>query len=102
MFLSRYSSTSSNNQDNLWLFCAISNPETATPPALAALAGPKATLFFKKTLIASGVEGMLAPSATAQTPFSTKVSADFLLISFWVAFGRAMSHLMVQMPLQPS
>src|SRR3989339_787572 len=102
MILSKYLSVSSKLQDSLWLFWAISKPEVATPPALAALAGPKATLFFKKTLIASGVEGILAPSATAQTPFSTKVSADFLLISFCVAFGRAMSHLMVQMPLQPS
>src|SRR3989339_496984 len=99
---SRYLSVFSNDHDSLWLFWAISNPETATPPALAALAGPKATLFFKKTLIASGVEGMLAPSATAQTPFSTKVSAAFLLISFCVAFGRAMSHFTFQIPLHPS
>src|SRR3989338_4329297 len=89
-------------QDILCEFCAISKPETATPPALAALAGPKETLFFKKILTASGVEGMLAPSATAQTPLATRVSAAFLSISFWVAFGRAMSHFTLQMPSQHS
>src|SRR3989339_2111703 len=99
---SRYLSVFSNDHDSLWLFWAISRPEVATPPALAALAGPKATLFFRKTLTASGVEGMLAPSATAQTPVSTRVLADRSSISFCVEEGRAISHFTFQILSHPS
>ena len=101
MFLS-LASTSSNVQESLSLFCDISRADVATPPALAALAGPKRTPAFWNTAIASGVEGILAPSATANTPLATRALADSSLISFCVAHGRAMSHLIVQMPLQPS
>ncbi|CKY24929.1 Uncharacterised protein [Mycobacterium tuberculosis] len=40
---------------------------------------------------ASGVEGMLAPSPTAITPFFTSVRASWPLSSFWVADGIATS-----------
>ena len=83
------------------LFWVISRPLVATPPALAALAGPKSTPARWKAAIASGVEGMFAPSATAFTPFLISVSALSPSSSFWVAQGRAMSQGTVQMPLQP-
>ena len=51
--------------------------------------------------MASGVEGMFAPSATSLQPFFTRISADEASISFWVAQGSAMSHFTVQMPEQP-
>ena len=47
-----FSSTSSLLQAMRALFCAISSPETATPPALAALAGPNSTLFLWYTAMA--------------------------------------------------
>ena len=46
MMLLSLSSTSSLLQDRRALFCAISSPDTATPPALAALAGPNSILFL--------------------------------------------------------
>ena len=46
-------------------FWHISSALVATPPALAAFAGPNSTLFCWKTSMASGVDGMFAPSATA-------------------------------------
>ena len=56
--------------------------ETATPPAFAALAGPKRTPFLRNTSIASNVEGILAPSPIAFTPFVTRIFADASSISF--------------------
>ncbi len=41
-----FSSTSSLLQERRALFWAISRPDTATPPALAALAGPNSILFL--------------------------------------------------------
>ena len=46
-------------------FWLISSALVATPPALAALAGPKSTSFARSSSMASGVQGMFAPSATA-------------------------------------
>ena len=47
-----FSSTSSLLQAMRALFCAISSPETATPPALAAFAGPNSILFLWYTAMA--------------------------------------------------
>ena len=66
---------------------------------MAALAGPNRIPAFWKAAIASGVLGMLAPSATALTPLAMRVLASSSFSSFWVAQGRAMSQGMVQMPL---
>ena len=46
------SSTSSLLQAMRALFCAISKPDTATPPALAAFAGPNSILFLWYTAMA--------------------------------------------------
>src|SRR5919202_1901327 len=76
--------------------------ETATPPALTVLPGPKATLSApRKACIASGVQGMLAPSPTAMQPFSMSFLASPSSSSFWVAHGRATSQGISQM-LPPS
>jgi TRAP-type uncharacterized transport system fused permease subunit len=54
-----------------------------TPPvALAAFAGPKRTPLFRNTSIASSVDGMLAPSPTAITPFLANILASSSFISF--------------------
>ena len=45
-----------------------------------------------KISTASGVDGMLAPSETTKQPWSTSIWASSLLISFWVALGKATSH----------
>ena len=71
----------------------------ATPPALAALAGPNRIPAFWKAAMAPGVLGMFAPSATALTPLAMRVLASSSFSSFWVAQGSAMSQGMVQMPL---
>ena len=73
--------------------------EVATPPAFAALPGPKRMPAFRNTSVPSSVVGMLAPSATACTPFWTSIFASSSLSSFCVAQGSAMSHLMLQTPL---
>ena len=52
--------------------------------------------------MASGVDGMFAPSTTTLQPFFTRASADSPLTSFWVAHGNAMSHGTVHTPEQPS
>ena len=57
-------------QESRDAFCCISNAEVATPPALAALPGPNATPASTKARVASGVHGMLAPSATAMQPLA--------------------------------
>src|SRR5665647_1439361 len=92
-------STSSKVQEYLMLFWDISRADTATPPALAALAGPKSTPLSCNTLTASGVEGILAPSATAIQPLATKALASCSSHSFCVAQGRAISHLTFHIPL---
>ena len=51
---------------------------------------------------ASGVQGMLAPSATAKQPFLIRALADSRFSSFWVAQGRAMSQGTCHTPEQPS
>ena len=42
---------------------------------------------------ASGVDGMFAPSATNLQPFAIRAFASSSFSSFWVAHGRATSHL---------
>ena len=83
-------------------FWLISRPLVATPPALAALAGAKRTPACWNSWMASGRQGMLAPSATAMVPCFTMVLAISPSISFWVAQGRAMSQGTFQMPRKPS
>src|SRR5690625_3265419 len=97
-----FSSTSSNDQDSLALFCAISNDEQATPPALTACAGPNMTSFSRNISIASIVQGILAPSATTLTPFLTRIEAESTSISFCVAQGRAISQGIDQIFVQSS
>ena len=75
--------------DSRIAFWVCSRPETATPPAFEALAGPNSTFEFWNTCIPSMVVGMLAPSVTAMTPLLTSVSASFLSSSFCVAQGNA-------------
>lgn len=48
------SSTSSRLQERRALFWAISRPDTATPPALAALAGPNSMPLLWYSAIACG------------------------------------------------
>src|SRR5574341_862932 len=88
-------STSSRVHDSRMLFWDISSPDVATPPALAALAGPYRMPALRKALVASSVDGMLAPSETTNTPFLSRLAASWALISFWVALGNAQSALMV-------
>src|SRR5450759_1510572 len=97
MICLRRLSTSSKGQFSRIEFWLISRALVATPPALAALAGPKDTLLFRNTSTASGVLGMLAPSATTTQPFFTSVLAAASLTSFCVAHGSATSHGTVQM-----
>src|SRR5258706_3334535 len=87
------SSTSSRDHDRRMEFWLISRPDTATPPALDALPGAYSVPDFRNTCIASGVQGILAPSATAAQPLLTNTSASFSPNSFCVAHGRATSHL---------
>ena len=75
-------STASRVQVYLREFCAISNPETATPPAFEALPGAYKILFFINNSTASGVHGILAPSPTVEHPFFIKESASFKSSSF--------------------
>ena len=82
-------STSSLDHDRRIEFWVISSPEVATPPAFAAFPGPNRILCLRKTLTASGVEGMLAPSETTKHPFLTSSAASAPEISFWVAEGNA-------------
>src|SRR5690625_2699406 len=95
-------STCSTVQLNRELFCAISNDEQATPPALTACAGPNKTPFLINTSIASIVHGILAPSATTLTLLFTNIFAAVPSISFCVAHGKAISHGTDQMSLQLS
>lgn len=52
-----------------------------------------------REVMASLVDGMLAPSATAKHPLARSVWASSRFSSFWVAQGRAISHGMLQIPL---
>ena len=71
--------------------CDISRPETATPPAFAALPGPYRIPAFTNCSTPSGEVGMFAPSLTTNTPPPSRLAASFALISFWVALGKAQS-----------
>ncbi len=73
MVLFNRESTSSNDQCIFELLCAISSTLVVTPPALAAFPGKNINPDFKNNLVASGVDGLFAPSATYLT---------LLLISF--------------------
>src|SRR5512133_4388728 len=88
-------STSSRDHDNRIEFCVISSPEVATPPALAAFPGANSTPALWNISTASGADGILAPSATQKHPLATSVFASSSPISFWVAQGRAISHLII-------
>lgn len=79
-------------QESRDAFCCISSADVATPPALAALPGAKATPASRSTLIAAGVVGMFAPSATTLTPFFTSAVAALSSSSFSVADGKATSQ----------
>ncbi len=74
-------------------FCAISSPDVATPPALAAFAGPYRMPACKNMRVASSALGIFAPSATSLQPFINSVAASFSLISFWVALGKPRASL---------
>jgi len=97
-----FESTSSNVHASRCEFCDISRPDVATPPALAALPGPKDTFASKNTFTASGVDGIFAPSATAIQPFLTSVWALLPSSSFCVAQGSAISQGTVQISNPPS
>ena len=71
--------------------CDISRPETATPPALAALPGPYRIPAATNCSTPSGVVGMFEPSATTNTPPFSRFAASLALISFCVALGNAQS-----------
>src|ERR1035438_1897747 len=92
MISCRRLSTSSLVHWSRMLFCVISSPLTETPPALAALPGPKRIFLPRKTSTASGVEGILAPSPTQMQPLPTRACASPPLISFCVAHGSAIWH----------
>lgn len=99
MISARRSSVWEKVQESREAFCCISRALVATPPALAALPGAKATPASWRTRTASGVVGMLAPSATAFTPLRTRASASASWSSFWVAQGRATSQGTFQTPV---
>ena len=82
MMPSSFWSTSSRVQLIRRLFWLISSPEVATPPAFDAFPGANSTPLAWKHSTASGVQGMLAPSATAMTSLSTSICASSPLISF--------------------
>jgi glutamate dehydrogenase (NADP+) len=58
------------------------NADTATPPALAAFAGPNITPALMRTSSASGEVGILAPSHTDLQPFLIKLLAPSTSSSF--------------------
>src|SRR3546814_11206193 len=70
----------------------ISSPDTATPPALAALPGAYISFASRKTCAPARSVGMFAPSLIAMQPFATSVLASSPFSSFCVAQGRATSH----------
>src|SRR5512133_1891826 len=82
-------STSCLVHDKRIEFWLISSPEVATPPAFAAFPGPYRILPLRNTVIASGVDGIFAPSETTKHPFFSNNAASAPEISFCVADGRA-------------
>ena len=100
MISSSLLSTSSRVQDRRSEFWLISRPEVATPPALLAFPGANNTPPSWNTATASGVHGILAPSATAITWFSTSIFASSPFSSFWVAQGSATSTFIPHSPLR--
>ena len=78
------SSVCSKLQESREAFCCISSALVATPPALAALPGAKVKPASLMSLMAAGVQGMLAPSATITQPFLINVWASLPLSSFCV------------------
>ena len=91
IIFSRSRRNSSSSQEMRALFWLISNPETPTPPALTALAGPKRTLASMKASTAPCSQGMFAASAIALTPFLIIAAASSAFTSFCVAEGTAQS-----------
>src|SRR5690606_12490193 len=77
-------------RNEFWL---ISKPDVATPPAFDAFPGANNTFAFWNAVIASGVDGIFAPSATAITLFLISICASSPFNSFCVAHGNAISHL---------
>ena len=69
-------------------FWVISKPEVATPPAFAAFPGANNIFAFRKTSIASLVEGIFAPSLTHLHPLLTSIFASLPFNSFCVAHGK--------------
>ena len=84
-------STSSLLHESLIEFCDISNPDTETPPALAALPGPYKIFASRNTSTASGVDGIFAPSLIHIHPLEINVLASSPFNSFCVAEGIAIS-----------
>src|SRR5690606_18744841 len=68
------------------------SPDTATPPALAALPGAKWRLDLIIVLTAFSVQGIFAPSAIKIQPFLTSCSTSSVSSSFCVAQGSAISQ----------
>ena len=66
---------------------------------MEAFPGPNNTSLPCKYSVASIEVGMFAPSATATTPLATNCLASSKSNSFWVAHGRAISHLTDHTPL---
>src|SRR5690606_36680233 len=73
-------------------FWLSSRPETATPPALAALAGPYRIFALRNSCAPSSSVGIFAPSQTAFTPFFNSNRASSPLSSFFVAQGNTTSQ----------
>src|SRR5659263_460890 len=80
-----FASVSSKPHDARPALCCISSAEVATPPAFAALAGPKSTPAERKTCTPSGVVDMFAAAQTSGLGFPSRFGA--LLVVVW--FGRA-------------
>jgi len=76
MICCSFASTSSSVHDNLIEFCDISRAEVATPPALAAFAGPTRTPLSINNARASLVVGMFDPSITYLTSLAIIFSAS--------------------------
>src|SRR3989304_6352886 len=68
MIWCRRPSTSSRVQPYRRLFCDISRPETATPPAFAAFAGPYRILASRNCSTPSSVVGIDAPERVVVEP----------------------------------
>src|SRR5574344_1461066 len=82
MMLNNLESTSSAVQEIRPEFWHISKPEVATPPALDAFPGAYKMFADWKTITASGLVGMLAPSATHIVLFATNALASLSASAF--------------------